>query len=214
MKRLLLALEACLLLAPGLAMAQAPDPEAHYQELLTTVKAATGPVDWAALRYAYADLPSFMGSGDDDDRAAMFKALQASDWPAVEAAARRVIDAMYVDGAAHFMLGVALDKQGKPDGARERAIGTGLLESIETGDGLSYDTAFTVITVAEEYDLMSYIGVSLDTQALSQHDGHTFDVMTTKDDSGKTAVYYFNIDREWAAENRMFSGLGLDDKSQ
>jgi hypothetical protein len=211
MKHLVLAMAACLMMAPEMALAQTTDAEAHYQELLAAAKAATGPVDWKALRYAYADRPDFTGTPDEEDREAMFKAADGNDWPGVQAAAQRAVDQMYVDGAAHLMMAIAYDHMGKADDAqREGTIGEGLLDSIQTGDGLSYDTAWTVITVAEEYDYLTYAGLEPGNQSLEEHDGHEFDVLEAKDDKGSSAKYYFNIDREWAAENRLFSGLELD----
>jgi hypothetical protein len=205
------AMMAWLLVIPGMAMAQSADPEAHYQQLLAEAKAATGSVDWRALRYAYAGRPAFTGNQDDDaDRDAMFKAANSGDWQAAQAAAQRAVDTMYVDGMAHIMLAVAYDHLGKTAEAdREGPIGQGLLDSIETGDGLSYGTAWTVITVAEEYDFLYYIGLKPGQQSLSEHDGHMFDVLEAADDKGNSTTYYFNIDREWDAEARMFDAMGL-----
>lgn len=216
MKTGALILLAGLAFAPVAATAQTPAPKAadaelSYQTLLNAARTATAesgsaPVDWRALRYAYSDRPSFMGHADDEDRQAMFKAANAGNWPEAQTAANRVIAQSWVDGMAHFILGIALSYQNKPkDALREKAIGQGLIESVKTADGLSFEHAFTVITVAEEYDLMTLMGVHLDNQALSHNGGHTYDVMTTKDRDGKTVVYYFNIDREWASEARMFA---------
>jgi len=186
-----------------------PDPQARYQALLADAKTAADPaaIDWRALRYAYADLPSFQGEADDEDRAAMFKASKAHDWAATGAAAQKVLDTSFLDPAAHYLLGVAYARQNRPaDAQHETAIGQALIASIKTGDGLSYDTAYTVITVAEEYDVLGIDGYALDQQSLSQHDGHVYDVMACKDGDGKPVTFYFNIDREWAAEARMFGG--------
>jgi len=37
-------------------------------------------------------------------------------------------------------------------------------------------------------------------QALVQQDGHTYDALTTVNDNGESATYYFLIDRVLAAE--------------
>ena len=206
MKRLLFALLACAAFQPALAFAADPDPEAAYQALLAAAKSGTGPIDWQALRFAYADRPSYAPDDDTDDRRAMFVAVNAHDWATVLAKANKVLDKNYTDGMAHHSAGAADVALGHPDdGMKERAMAEGIFQSIRTGDGLSFEHAFTVISVAEEYDLLATMGVDLDQQALSNSDGHVYDVMTVHDDSGKTVVYYFNIDREWAAETKMFA---------
>lgn len=57
------------------------DPEARYQTLLAAAKAGQ-PVDWLALRFAYADRPTFsvFGDGLDDVRKRMLAALNAKDY--------------------------------------------------------------------------------------------------------------------------------------
>ncbi len=205
-KSLLLALVAAACLQPVLAHAQAADPEAHYQALLTAAKSGTAPIDWTALRYAYADRPSFFGALDDDDRATMFHAAHDGDWAGTLMAANKALDAAWIDGGAHLMAAVAQTHLGNTDAAaKERALADGIFASIRTGDGLKPETAFTVIAVSEEYDLLDGdMGVTVKSQSLNMANDHQYDVMTVTDADGKEMTYYFNIDREWAAEGRMF----------
>lgn len=185
------------------------DAEAHYQTLLAAAKSGDAPVDWQALRFAYADRKDFDGQFDSPDRRAMFDAAARRDWPASLAAANRVLDKTYVDGMAHFSAGAADLALGHPDDAqREKAMAEGIFASIRTGDGLSFEHAFTVIAIDEEYDLLITMGVEPGTQGLVNNGDHTYDVFDTKDTNGKPVRYYFNIDHEWAAETRPFKALG------
>lgn len=203
MKRLILAVLAAA--AIHAAPVHAEDAAAHYNSLLAAAKASTGPVDWTALRYAWAEQPDYYGTLDDDDRAAMFKAVKGGDWDGALVQANKVIDATYFDGGAHLIAAIAYARRGDPASAqREKAIADAIFKSIQTGDGLTPDTAFTVIAVSEEYDLMYYMGVSLNQQALSHQGEHSYDIMDTTDENGKSVTYYFNIDRAWEAEGRMF----------
>lgn len=199
----------------GLALLSAPamaeDAEAHYQALLTAAKAGTAPVDWQALRFAYADRPTYDLEAGRDDRAAMFKAFNANDWAGTVAAANRVLGVNYCSAMTHLVVGIADDRLGQAaDAQREKAIARGLFESIRTGDGLSHEHAFTVISVGEEYDFFIFAGVDLHnnkyTQRLDQQGGHSYDVFDVTDGTGKTVTYYFNIDRAWAAETRALHG--------
>jgi hypothetical protein len=85
---------------------------------------------------------------------------------------------------------------------REHDITAGLIKSIMTGDGLTPQTAFTVITVHEEYALFHILGLDVTQQALVNENGHGYDLMSTTDSDGKSQDYYFLIDRVLAAEAR------------
>ncbi|HVZ30125.1 MAG TPA: hypothetical protein VG839_06995 [Asticcacaulis sp.] len=205
LKTVLFAVVAWLAVQPALAFA-ADDAEARYQSLLAAAKAGA-PVNWQTLRFAYAERPSYVMDGDRDERAAMFKAINADDWTGALAAANRVLDKNYCSGLGHFGAAMADDKLGRAaDSDREKQIARAIFASIKTGDGLSFEQAFTVISVGEEYDTFTTLGIDPGNQSLSKHDGHMYDVFVTKDEAGKPVTYYFNIDRVWAAEARMMGG--------
>jgi len=198
-----------LLLSLGFAVsAQAANisPEAKYQALLAAAKAGTGPVDWQALRFAYAERPNFKVIDPELDsvRKSMVAARQADNFPELLAQAKLVIDQDYVDGQAHLLAGVAYAvlKQ-NADADRERTIAVGLLKSIETGDGLSPATPFTVISVREEYELMAARKRRVTHQSLINQGGHAYDLLETVGQGGDTVKFYFLIDRVLAAENAM-----------
>ena len=208
MKNLLLALLALICVQPGLSLAAEKDAGAQYQQLLAAAKAGE-PVDYAALRYAYAATPS-ASLLNDDTRRAMFTAANSGDWAGALTFANKVIENNYTDGTAHLVAAIAYKKAGKEEDAkREATIADGLFKSIQTGDGLTPETAFTVISVSEEYALLNYMGMDVQSQALSHIGEHSYDVMTVTDESGKTFVYYFNIDIVWAAEAKMMGAMGL-----
>lgn len=180
--------------------AQVPDAEARYQALVAAVKSGSD-VDWAALRFAYADRPGVAIFATDNARGAMSKALAAEDWPAVLATANAVLDKDFSDAKAHRFAAYAYKlTQRSGEAARELAISDALLKSIETGDGLTPETAFTVVAVHEEYDLMLVRGWRKSQQSLQSHNGHAYDVMDVTTRDGKSATYYFQIDRVMQAE--------------
>jgi hypothetical protein len=199
----------------GLAMAAAwpaaafdGASEARYQTLLAAAKASGDPpVDWSALRLAYADSAEFDLSGDRTDQArkAMFAALNAGDDKAALIQAKLILDQDYVDIDAHVAADLAYQHVGDVASAkREHDIALGLLRSIRTGDGATPQTAFTVISVGEEYATMRAFDLKVTDQALIQAAGHSYDRLNTTDSDGKTQSFYFLIDRIIAAE-----GAGL-----
>ncbi len=198
--------------APAAAPAVAPaDAEAKYQALLAAAKAGTGPVDWKALRYADADRPSYVPDAPDPNRVAMIKATDRRDWLAMLDLAQKVIDKNYLDARAHETAAAANEALGHADAAKhELDIAIGLFSSMRTGsgllEGLSYDTAYAVIAVREEYDVLNMRHRIMQRQRLDMHGGHTYDVLDVTDEAGQSPeTYYFQIDRVWAAETRMFT---------
>ncbi len=75
----------------------------------------------------------------------------------------------------------------------------GFIEGIRaTGTGLNYDSAYVVALVHDEYELLTYLGLTSGAQRLTSHNGHRFDVLeATKDDNKKEV--YFNIDKPYRA---------------
>lgn len=187
---------------PMPAPATIADPEAYYQALLAAAKAVAPNADWASLRLAFAARTSFSVFGQSEAKRRMFQAAQTGDCKTALPEARAAIEEAYVDADAHMVAAFCEDATGDLVAAKlDRDIGAGLVRSIETGDGYSPATAFTPITVDEEYALMRARGLKVASQALVQSGGHSYDALTADDEQGHRAVYYFLIDRVLAAES-------------
>lgn len=69
-----------------------------------------------------------------------------------------------------------------------------LFRSIQaSGDGLTPETAYWVVTIAEEYALLGYLGYRMKTQALVHKDGKSFDVLVAVDKEGKERSFHFDV---------------------
>ena len=190
------------------AVGRAQDAEARYRALVVAARAGQASVDWLAMRLAYADRPGYASTGEGDETLhdqAMRKAFRSADWAGAIAEAKAVFDIDFVDSEAHLIAAMAYRRSGDEVSAdREQAIATGLLTSIETGSGTSAQTAFTVISVKEEYVLMATHGRKVVRQSLMKIDGHSYDVLETLDKAGSPMSYWFQIDRVLAAEAHVF----------
>ncbi len=184
---------------PALA---ANDADARYHDLLAKAKAGE-PVDWQALRFAYADSSDFdlFGTESASVRKTMYEALKTEDFAAALAQANLILDQNYVDVDARFVSHMANSKLGNAEEAKKQyAIMIGILRSIHTGDGRTPETALTVIAVSEEYSYLRAIGLHRTHQALISVGGHSYDVLDVADRSGQDQKLYFLIDRVLAAE--------------
>jgi len=133
MRRILLAL---FLICALPSVAAAEDAAARYQALVATARQGNQPVDWQALRFAYAETPDFdpLGAVTHTKREKMFAAYAAGDDKTALGEATHILDENYTDIAAHVVSEVASHDLG--DEARshqEHEIVVALLRSIRTG---------------------------------------------------------------------------------
>jgi len=201
MRCITLALAFSLAVTSASATVITQDAEGRYQALLAAAKANAPNVDWGQLRLAYADRPGFKVFAQTAARRQMLQAANAGDCARALQSARAVIAEAYIDPDAHMVAAYCEEAAGDAAAAKlDRDIGAGLLKSIQTGDGLSPATAFTVIDVDEEYALTRALGLNVASQALVQQGGHSYDALQATDDKGQRATYYFLVDRVLAAE--------------
>ena len=203
------ALALSLLGAASSAAVATQDAEGRYQALLAAAKAAAPNVDWARLRDAYAGRPGFQVFVRSDARRQMLQAANASNCKDALPSAKAVIAEDYVDVDAHFIAAYCEESSGDASESRlDREIAVGLVTSIQTGDGLTADAAFTPITVDEEYAVMRALGLRVESQALVQQGGHSYDVLHTLNEKGERGAYWFLIDRVLAAEANALTPSG------
>jgi Domain of unknown function (DUF4919) len=185
----------------------APEQQASYSDLVARARSGPADVDYLALRNAYAEDPSYNPYGGKVSSFVvdMNKAFRDGDCAAALVQAQNVIELAFVNIEAHFVAGVCHQRAGDLEAARrEITMARGLYASIlKSGDGKSPETAYHVVTVAEEYSVLRGLGLTKEIQALQNKDGHAYDVLGAKSADGSTSVtLYFNIDRPMAALGR------------
>ena len=107
-----------------------------------------------------------------------------------------------------IMLASAYRESGDiPNADKTREQWMSLVDSIlVSGTGRDFANAFQVISVAEEYAVMRILRLPAGAQALVEHEGSEFDVVTIKNpQTGQELVLYFNVDlpKKWL--NRQFA---------
>jgi hypothetical protein len=183
----------------GAAHAAPNDADARYQTMVAAAKADPKVADWQALRFAFADRPGFMelDRSLNDTRKQMLAARRRSDFKELLAQANAILGQDYVDGQAHMLAGVAMAALQQPDAVGELPTAVAIFKSIETGDGLTPATAFTVISISQ-----------VTRQSLQNVNGHAYDVLDTIGRNGDAITFYFLIDRVTAAEAKEFAPNG------
>ena len=191
----------------------ASEADDRLAALVAQVRGGDTAVDYTALRDAYAQSAAYDPYGEKtrDDHKAMFARLSDGDCPAASDAAARVLAVNYVHASGHFIRWVCAMKDGRErDGQFHRAVLTGLMKSVTGGrDGRTPASAFSVVSVDEEYALLRFFRLHPGRQQLVHADGSMFDLLEFSGDDGRRGTWLFNIDRpqRWlegrlAAESR------------
>ena len=179
----------------------AADPDADYAAMLARVKSSTDGIDFRALRDTYAASTRYDPYGGDEREleGAMVRAFNAKDCGEATKQAGALTERNYLNIQAHMVLDMCLTRNNSPRASHHKAMVGGLLRSInQSGDGKTPRTAWQVISVGEEYALLSVLGLNKDKQSLVRADGHVYDRLDTRDKTGAVETRYFNIDRLFA----------------
>jgi len=196
-----------LLLLPGVLLVDAAE-QAGYDALVAQLKAGNTAIDYQALRFARAELPGYnpYDALADPEKGDLVRAMGANDADRVAAIANDIIARDYTDIDAHAALSTVLERRGERDEAAfELAVANGLLNSIEqSGDGMTPETAFVVIGIAEEYSLLGAKGLQVAKQSLLQTERGPIDALDVVDPANnQRSTVYFNVSRLFAAMSRL-----------
>lgn len=196
-KRAIAAIAAALLTAAaGWALCASA---ASYAELLAQAKSDAASVDFTALREAYAGSTQYNPYDREISAlwSSMLTAYGKNDCAAALQDAGAILAKNYLFIDAHVLFVTCRAQVIEPAQVKQHdAMARGLLRSImASGDGKSAETAFVVISVAEEYSLLGVTCLRPVRQHLLQKDGHKFDVLEAVDTAGRATSVYFNIDR-------------------
>jgi hypothetical protein len=164
--------------------AQAQQPTRNFSDLVAQAEKGDPATDYTALRLAYAQ-----SDGYDPYSTAVRKlygdiwpAFQAKDCAKVASVSDEMLKIDYTLVAVHFMRADCFKQTGDiPRSEREVAIAKGLAQSLlHSGDGKGVDTAYVVVTMAEERFLLTAIGLTEEQQSLLNHNGRMYDLIQGK----------------------------------
>jgi hypothetical protein len=196
-----------LLLFPGVLLVDAAEP-ASYDALVAELKAGNTAIDYQALRFARSEVAGYnpYDALADPAKGDLVRAMAANDADRVEMIATEIIARDYTDIDAHAALATVFERRGQGEQAAfELAVANGLLDSIEqSGDGMTPETAFVVIGVAEEYSLLGALGLQVAKQSLLQTERGPVDALDVVNPANnERRTVYFNISRLFAAMSRL-----------
>jgi len=187
---------ACFVLA-GPALAAPPAPS--YESMVAALRAGDTNTDYQALRHAYAASAGYdpYGMKLQTLLPGMLDAFGKKDCKTALADAGKIGAIDYTEINAHLVAAMCLEDMGdKTESIRQHEIFLGLVDSIlKSGDGYAPKTAYRVVTLDEEYTLLTILKLESHGQALIQNDGHSYDRFeVSTDDTKEQGTIFFEID--------------------
>ena len=160
---------------------------------------------FTALRMAYSQSTDFdPGWEYDDRRRAVVAAANANDPEELITLGQQWLETCPVDAMTHLVVAQALASIGRMrEAARHQYVSWGLIASIlESGSGESRDSAMKVISVHEEYYVMSVLQAEKILQAFID----PYDEMTVRI-NGKEEKLYFDVSIPLETGSKLFDEL-------
>jgi len=157
-----------------------------------------GAADFTALRQAWAADEAMQEVAETPERdEELARAMAENDHQTVARIAGEMLAEAPLSIRLHMLASTAMELTGDAAGCeRHKELAKGLVQSIlGTGDGLSIETAFHVVSVEEEYAVVSLFGVEPTDQAFQEVDGRSYDVISVvSEDGSQEGQIFFNVD--------------------
>jgi hypothetical protein len=184
------------------ASAALADDGLTYPALLQRLKAGDRTIDFTALRKGYAASPDYRPYETNYRlREQLDAAVKAQRYLEALGLADRLLETKFLDLQAHLLcMSIARRTQDEGRFAFHRFVLRGVIDSVrQTGDGLSFQTAYAVTTMDEEYAVLQFLGVEVENTAVVAQGGHEYDrVDGTNMKTGSPVALYFQVDQPLA----------------
>lgn len=151
---------------------------ASFASLLAAAQRDIAQADFGAIRAAYPLQPTYHPAPPPPDYQGIQAAVEKRDWQGAWTQCAALLEVEPLHIRLHQSMAHVLREMGQPDQAQWHfAFAAGLMRSIlESGDGRAFSSAFVVVTLAEEYDVLGALQMTPRQQQLVISEGRPYDV--------------------------------------
>lgn len=178
-----------------------------YEELLAKLKGGDTDIDYKSLRMAYTKTPQYSyKKAYKDERIKFYQPFNDMKYKEAFKQVEKFLEKYPLEIDGYYYAYNSAKEIGDEKKAKfYKAILLGLLNSIQDGkDGLSEESAFEVISIIEESNMIRFSGYKVNSKRETYYsNGHTFDKFSVMNrTTGEIATLYFNIDIFAEAEKK------------
>ena len=167
-----------------------------YRNLLDTIMEDPANGDYQALRMVHTQTSDYTPYSDNEHLEKIKNLLDAEQYSVATEVIKSVYYKQFHVPMFHYYAFVAWKRSGNEDMATIHSLYyRKLIESItENGDGKTPETAWLITNVSEEYRVLEFLDMELQSQNLITKKGMHFDQMEVTDSTGSEKSVYFNIE--------------------
>lgn len=179
-----------------------------YSKYVQQLESGEFNIDYTDFRNSFLESKQFdkKGTNYNNLKKRVFAEIEKKNYQEVVNLTKQMLSIDYTSMFAHKYLQQTFKIIGDTVNQKKyKNIEFGLLYSItESGDGKTCETGFHVTQIEEEYFILNMIGAQLQSQSISSGGKNMCDKMIVKLDEGETKIYYFEANKVFEQERKMF----------
>ncbi|MGG9963087.1 DUF4919 domain-containing protein [Ferruginibacter sp. SUN106] len=185
-----------------------PDLNDSYTGYVKQLESGTTNIDYVAFRNSFLNSKQYSKKSTNYDslKKQVFVEVKNKNYKEIVRLTKAMLSIDYTSMFAHKYLQQTYKILGDTVNRNKyHDIEFGLLNSItKNGDGQTCATGWHVTQIEEEYFILYILGAQLQTQSISSGGKNTCDKMVVKTEEGETKTYYFEANKVFEMERKMF----------
>ena len=187
---------------------QIPNFNDKYSEYVKQLESGKVDIDYVDFRNSFLESKQFSKKSTNYDslKKQVYVEIKNKNYQGVINLTKAMLSIDYTSMFAHKYLQQTYKILGDTTNRNKyHDIEFGLLYSItKSGDGKTCETGWHVIQIEEEYFILNMIGADLQKQSISSSGKNNCDKMVVKTEDGETETYYFEANKVFEMESKMF----------
>jgi hypothetical protein len=185
-----------------------PNYNDKYSEYVKQLENGKTDIDYTDFRNSFLESKQFgkKGTNYDSLKRQVYTEIKNKNYNEVLRLTKSMLNIDYTSMFAHKYLQQTYKILGDTINRNKyHNIEFGLLYSItRSGDGKTCETGWHVIQIEEEYFILNMLGADFQKQSISSSDKNTCDKMVVKTEDGEIKTFYFEANKVFEMENKMF----------
>lgn len=185
-----------------------PNFNDNYSKYVQQLESGKTDIDFTDFRNSFLESKQFTEKGTNYDslKSQVYIEIKNKNYQGVIKLTKAMLSIDYTSMFAHKYLQQTYKIIGDTINRNKyHDIEFGLINSIiRSGNGKTCETGWHVIQIEEEYFILKMIGASLQNQSIISSENNNCDKMVVKTEEGESKTYYFEANKVFEMESKMF----------